>query len=180
MATSSSEAPVGWVPFTLLGFALALVVCVATLGLTRVPLLDGDTHQPIDFSHRVHVEDVGLDCTTCHEFFETETYSGLPTADTCAFCHVEAQGESPEEQRLVALLADGEPLQWQRLFRQPAHVFYSHRRHVTVAGLDCETCHGDFASTEAPPSRVERLAMEDCVACHEREGAGTDCTACHR
>jgi len=178
--TPSTEDQVGWVPVTFFGFLLAFGLCVGTLGLTRLPFLREDVRQPIDFSHRLHVEDVGLDCQTCHELYATEISSGLPSADTCAFCHVEAQGESPEEQRLVALLAEGEPLQWKSMFRQPAHIFYSHRRHVTVAGLECETCHGDFARTETPPSRVEPLAMEDCIGCHESEGVATDCTACHR
>lgn len=169
-----------WVPFLVLGFALTFGLTVGTLGLTRIPFVGGGVEQPIEFSHRLHVEDLALGCDTCHQFYATQARSGLPDADTCGFCHLEAQGESAEEARLVALLEEGEPLRWQSLFRQPAHVFYSHSRHVTVAGLECERCHGDIAHTEAPPRRVERLTMELCIDCHESGGARTDCTACHR
>lgn len=136
--------------------------------------------QPVQFNHRLHVEDLGLECTDCHPYYEDETFSGLPSADACAFCHEEAQGENPEEAKLLRLLADERPLDWQPLFRQPSHVFYSHRRHVAVAELECEACHGPIATSEAPPRRVDKLDMDGCIDCHEQQGVANDCTSCHR
>ncbi len=148
--------------------------------MARLYAPSAETRQPIAFNHRVHVQDNGMECSECHDSYEKETFSGLPGADLCSFCHAEAQGESVEELKLVAMLEEGKPLEWKRLFRQPSHVFYSHRRHVAVAGLECETCHGSFAETARPPARVERLEMDDCLDCHRRQGASEDCTACHR
>jgi hypothetical protein len=136
--------------------------------------------QPIQFNHRIHVVDNDMSCSECHVYYEKQTFSGLPTRETCAFCHDEPIGQSPKEQRLVEMLQSGAPLEWSRLFKQPRHVFYSHRRHVVVAGLECETCHGDIAETESPPRSVRNLVMDDCLSCHEQEHAQTDCTTCHR
>jgi hypothetical protein len=136
--------------------------------------------QPVAFNHRIHVQDLELACTDCHQFYETETFSGLPEADTCAMCHEEAQSQSGEEAKLVSLLSEGGPLEWQSLFAQPAHVFYSHSRHVTVAGIECDQCHGLIGESETPPRKVELLSMDACIDCHQQRQASTDCTDCHR
>ena len=163
-----------------LGFVLFFFLSTAAGTFSTLFNSPVDTEQAIVFNHRKHVEDNGMACSDCHEHYEKETFSGLPAADLCSFCHAEALGESAEELKLVELLEEGAPLEWKPLFRQPPHVFYSHRRHVAVAELECETCHGSFAETEAPPARVEIMTMEVCLDCHLEEGTATDCTACHR
>jgi hypothetical protein len=136
--------------------------------------------QPIAFDHRKHVQDLELACSTCHVYYETQTFSGLPAAEICATCHAEAQGKSAEEAKLVKLLASGGTLAWRPLFVQPAHVFFSHRRHVVAGKLECKGCHGTIASSETPPGHVQKLVMQDCLDCHRRAGAATSCTTCHR
>jgi hypothetical protein len=136
--------------------------------------------QPIAFNHAKHVKDLDLACSTCHQFYEKETFSGLPDGEVCASCHLDPQGKSAEEGKLVKLLKAGASPPWVPLFRQPAHVFYSHRRHVVVAKIECPTCHGSIADTASPPATVRKLRMEDCLDCHRRSGVSTDCTACHR
>ena len=136
--------------------------------------------QPIAFNHKKHVQELDLACSSCHQFYEKEAFSGLPGADVCSACHQEQQGKSKEEEKLVRLLQSGAPLEWTSLFRQPAHVFYSHRRHVVAAKIECAVCHGSIAATTAPPTAVKRLRMQDCLDCHRRSGVSTDCTACHR
>lgn len=136
--------------------------------------------QPIAFDHKKHVGDLDLPCTTCHVTVETEAFSWLPTADVCESCHSEPQGKSAEEARLVEILKSGKPLAWAPLFRQPAHVFYSHRRHVVAAKIECSVCHGAIAQATAPPGRVEKLRMDDCLDCHRKKGVSLGCTGCHR
>jgi len=136
--------------------------------------------QPIAFDHRKHVQELELACSTCHQYFEKETFSGLPDAAVCAGCHEEAQGQSAEEAKLVQLLAGGGMLEWGRLFVQPEHVFFSHRRHVVAGKLECKGCHGNIANSDRPPARVDKLGMQDCIDCHRRSDVATDCTTCHR
>jgi hypothetical protein len=163
-------------------FAAGFSVFLAVSFVAAALWLGGPTpiQQPVEFSHRRHVEVVELSCETCHESVRTETFPGLPAADTCAFCHGEPQGESASERVLAQLLADGQPIAWQPLFRQPPHVFFSHRRHVVAAELECSVCHGTFAASERPPTRVRRLTMKDCLGCHERSNVEKRCTSCHR
>ncbi len=166
----------GAVAATAVAFALiasATSFAIARFGRTEVV-------QPIAFNHRKHVVDNSIECSTCHAYYETETFSGLPDADTCAPCHAEPIGKSAEEKKLVALLQSGKPLVFTSMFRQPAHVFYSHRRHVVKAKLACEQCHGQFAKTSSPPTTVTKLRMNDCIGCHTKQGVATDCTTCHR
>jgi hypothetical protein len=168
----------------IVGFAAAFVLAGgATTALTlggRNAFFRPAVRQPISFNHKKHVTELDLACTTCHVTVETEAFSGLPDAELCAGCHLEPQGKSEEEMRLVEMLKKGTPLAWKPLFRQPAHVFYSHRRHVIAAKLPCGRCHGAIADTTSPPARVRRLVMNDCVSCHRKERVSTDCTVCHR
>lgn len=172
MATGLASGAVSFVVFALLSGSAVL--------------LGGDffaadiVQQPIAFNHQVHVEGQGMECALCHPGCATDIASGLPAASACALCHSEPQGESAEERRLVALLEAKTPLVWQSLFGQPAHVFFSHRRHTSVANIQCVTCHGSIGQSTAPPSTRNPLAMDQCIACHEERGASTDCSACHR
>jgi hypothetical protein len=61
------------------------------------------------------------------------------------------------------------------------HVYFSHRRHTTLAGIECAECHGNVESMTTPV--VESYlptSMEGCIKCHEERGAATECVACHR
>lgn len=137
--------------------------------------------QPLEFSHKVHVVDQEFECIECHKFNRTHTYSGMPTVEDCLECHDEALTESPEEAKLLAAAESGAPLVWGRLYALPEHVYYSHRRHVVLAELDCATCHGDIGVSAAPPPEAPtEITMGFCEDCHERSGVTTDCIACHR
>jgi hypothetical protein len=61
------------------------------------------------------------------------------------------------------------------------HVYFSHRVHTTVGGMECEDCHGPVEEWEEPPTRPNPalLSMHACITCHEDEGATIDCLACH-
>ena len=135
---------------------------------------------PIAFNHEVHVVENEFECTFCHTHILEETYAGLPDLEICSMCHSEALGDSQNEKVLVRLIENETPLEWNHRFRQPAHVFYSHQRHVAVGGLECKTCHGDIGQSSVMPARVERLTMDFCIDCHEGNNVSTDCTACHR
>jgi hypothetical protein len=139
------------------------------------------TAQPIQFNHLKHVKGAGMECSVCHEYFAEHQHSGLPDLSACTTCHQQPLTKSTEEQKLITLAASASPPSFKKLFRLPDHVYYSHRRHVTVAKLQCPTCHGAIADTEAPPPRpLVTITMKTCTDCHTRQSVQTDCTACHR
>ncbi|HSP13611.1 MAG TPA: cytochrome c3 family protein [Thermoanaerobaculia bacterium] len=175
---SENGRPLSWP--AIIAVAVGVMFLSAAGSFLVARMWRGKTVQPIAFNHRKHVRENKIECSVCHEFYETQTFSGLPAIDTCATCHTEAIGKSAEEQKVVKLVKDNGQVEWHSLFRQPPHIFYSHRRHVMKAKLKCERCHGDIADTVAPPVRVVKLRMNDCIACHEARGVATDCTTCHR
>jgi hypothetical protein len=96
-------------------------------------------------------------------------------------CHEEPQTDSPEEKKIPTLVAAGQEDVFRKLFHLPNHVFYTHRRHVGIAGLDCIVCHGQIAQTGSPPAApLVRITMAFCIDCHRKSGVSTDCTRCHR
>lgn len=132
------------------------------------------------FNHKLHAEN-GVECTGCHTRAPEQASAGKPALATCLICHEEALTKSPAEELIRTYAAGGRELPWKKVTSVPDHVFFSHRRHVTMGKVACETCHGVMASQAKPPARpLVNLDMDFCVGCHERSGASVDCLACHR
>lgn len=153
----------------------------ATLLLALCGACRPEVKQPIAYSHRVHVKQLGIECETCHETSRSGEVAGLPGISTCSACHQEANGTSPEELVVVQAVRAGQDPPWVRLFDIPRHVYFTHRRHVAVAGIACERCHGDMGAQARPPPRaLVALTMDACLECHLQQGAARDCDVCHR
>ena len=140
--------------------------------------------QPLAFNHELHAGKKAIACTTCHGGAEGRARAGLPAFATCLSCHMQPQGDPPsraeaEVRRLAALPV---PPRWIQVTRNPGHVYFSHRAHVTLAQMSCAACHGDVTQWRAPPrepeERLQRMAA--CQACHRREEARLGCATCHR
>ncbi len=70
---------------------------------------------------------------------------------------------------------------WKVVHAVPDHAFFSHRRHVKLAGLECALCHGEVTQMEEPFAQpFLEIEMEWCMGCHEEKVASNDCYACHR
>jgi len=166
----------------LFGVIIVVAIVVAGFAGTRVLSFFGpNVQQPIQFNHALHVEEVDLECTDCHQYVTTEEFAGRPSLEICSGCHEDPLTESSEEALLTEYIQNSEEIPWRRIYLLPDHVYYSHRRHVTVAGLECNVCHGEIALTSEPPRKpLKKLTMGFCLGCHEAEGASTDCNACHR
>jgi len=163
----------------LIAGAVAGVAAGAAAGLAW-PVPRAAFVQPVAFDHRLHVREQQIACDVCHAFEAPSPFSGLPAIDVCAACHSEAQGRSAEEAKVVRAAQAGAALAWAPLWREPRHVFFSHRLHATRAGIACERCHPGIAEARAPPARVRPIRMDDCLECHAGAGAPARCTACHR
>lgn len=154
--------------------------------------------QPIEFPHKTHIA-LNLPCTSCHQRAEKDTVAGRPPTALCIACHAGAESKSEEIRKLKAYGEKGEDIPWQRVWRLPTHVFFSHRVHVAIAKLDCQSCHGPMETLDRPPPRpLKTLAMDDCIGCHLKSMSAAraanmthatevrikrlvnDCNACHR
>ena len=45
--------------------------------------------QPVPFSHKHHVQGLGLQCQYCHATVEKSSYAGIPPTKTCMNCHAQ-------------------------------------------------------------------------------------------
>ena len=137
--------------------------------------------QPIQFNHRIHVEGLEMACTECHKYVMETEFAGRPKLGICADCHDMSLTDSPEEVILLKFVKSGEEIPWQRLYQIPPHVYYSHRRHTTVARIECGECHGEIGLSTSPPDRpLKQMTMAFCLDCHEKRSVTTDCNQCHR
>lgn len=137
--------------------------------------------QPVAYNHKVHVAGEEMECKECHARVEIGFQATLPELSACEDCHLEAQGEGPEEAKVVQAVNDAEPIGWERVYAVPDHVFFSHRRHVKVGEIDCVECHGEVRDRTHPFTvATPPISMSRCINCHRAKNASTDCAACHR
>ncbi|MHC4547608.1 MAG: cytochrome c3 family protein [Planctomycetota bacterium] len=161
---------------------IALVAAAAGLLLTGASK-PSDT--PVaDINHAVHIAR-DLECVDCHVGVETHAVAGVPSIAICAECHEDAEdaiGGTENGKRILDHVVAKKELWWPQLYSLPDHVVFSHRRHVALGKIACETCHGDIASTTTLPEEPvpETLTMDGCMDCHARSGADQDCFACHK
>lgn len=159
-----------------LGLGLVLAVATAALGYAW-----NRVEQPIAFNHRVHIEEVGFECTDCHLYAKTGVRATIPNIEICEACHADAEDASPGVVRTVEYVERSEPIPWRKVYRVPNHVYFSHRRHTAMAGIACEECHGEVGQRTEPVDRpAVAPTMERCLDCHDERGASNDCLWCHR
>lgn len=142
------------------GLVLLLLVARSPSGLgSREPV-----HQPVQFDHRHHAGDEGLDCRYCHDSVERSATAGYPPTARCMGCHAQVWNESPLlEPVRVSYLTD-RPIAWQRVHRLPDFVFFDHAVHVNK-GVGCVTCHGRVDQMPLVHQEVP-LTMGWCLDCH--------------
>ncbi len=96
----------------------------------------------------------------------------------CFGCHKFIGRDKPAVQQVVQAYQEGKVLEWNRVYRVPDHVYFTHQRHI-AAGLRCQTCHGEVQEMETV-RQVSPLTMGWCVDCHRQRHAPTDCLICHK
>ena len=130
--------------------------------------------QPIPFSHKLHAGR-GLKCAFCHPMKDPGEAAGLPKAAECLGCHESLASGSAVVGALASSRAEG--VAWQRIYRLPSFVVFSHRRHAD-AGAGCERCHGAVAERDSL-AREGDISMKACLGCHRERKAATACNSCH-
>jgi hypothetical protein len=120
--------------------------------------------QPVQFSHRHHVLDDGIDCRYCHTSVETSSFAGIPPTKTCMNCHSLIWSTAPILEPVRASFRDDRPIRWIRVHDLPDFVYFNHSVHVKK-GMGCETCHGRIDEM-ALTLQENTLQMEWCLNCH--------------
>jgi len=120
--------------------------------------------QPIPFSHKHHVEGLGLQCQYCHTTVEVSSYAGIPPTKTCINCHAQLWTNAALLQPVRDSWATGQSIQWIKVHDLPDFVYFNHSIHVNK-GIGCASCHGRV--DEMPLMYMENsLQMEWCLDCH--------------
>lgn len=154
--------------------SLAGAVLLAAVGgfvytvVARSSYLTGryiERQQPVQFSHRHHVGDDGIDCRYCHTSVETAAWAGMPPTQTCMNCHSQIWNDSPYLEPVRASFRENKPIMWERVHDLPEYAYFNHSIHV-AKGVGCSSCHGDVANM-ASVYQENTLQMEWCVACHK-------------
>jgi hypothetical protein len=124
--------------------------------------------QPVPFSHKHHVGDLGIDCRMCHTGVETSANAGLPPTHTCMTCHSQLWTGAAALAPVRQSLAEDKPLVWNRVAEVPNYVFFNHAIHVN-RGVPCVACHGRV--DEMPLTRrAHPFLMRFCTDCHRDPG----------
>jgi Cytochrome c3/Class III cytochrome C family len=152
-------------------FGGVIFICLCGWGLHAVyfspytTLVNVPISQPVPFSHKHHVGDLGIDCRFCHDSVEKSAFAGLPSTDTCMTCHSQLFTDAPPLAPVRQSLATGAPIRWNRVNRLPDFVFFNHSIHVNK-GIGCSTCHGRL--DEMPlTGKANTLYMRWCLECHQ-------------
>lgn len=145
--------------------------------------------QPIHYSHKIHSGDNGIECKYCHSAARESKHSNIPSLNICMNCHMnivevaettateeyskefydneiqklyKAVGWDPEKREYTGKT---QPVKWVRIHNLPDFVYFNHAQHVTVAGIDCQTCHGPVEEMEIMYQHAP-LTMGWCINCH--------------
>ncbi len=123
-----------------------------------------EIQQPVQFSHKHHVGDDGIDCRYCHTSVETSASAGMPSTAVCMNCHKQLWADSPYLEPVRASLRTGKPLEWTRVHDLPDYAYFNHSIHVNK-GVGCSTCHGRVDRMPVV-YQASSLQMEWCLECH--------------
>lgn len=165
------------VRFILFAYFAAFAVLLLALGY-HWSHYEEAPDQPIAFSHKKHVGELELECTTCHVNADKGKHATAPAVSVCMSCHEGVATDKPEVQKLTKFWQDKQPIPWAQVHQVKPHVYFTHKRHIK-AGLECANCHGEVATMDKI-RRVRSLKMGWCVDCHRAKGAPLDCYTCHK
>jgi mono/diheme cytochrome c family protein len=153
--------------------------------------------QPIHYSHRIHAGSNGIDCKYCHSSARVSKHAGIPSLNVCMNCHksIAEVSDTTATPEYSKAFYDGEikklynavgwdqenqkytgktsPVKWVRIHNLPDFAYFNHSQHVSVAGVECQTCHGPIESMEEV-YQYSPLTMKWCVDCHRTTEVNTD------
>ena len=120
--------------------------------------------QPVQFSHKHHVGDDGIDCRYCHTGVENSAYAGIPPTKTCMNCHSVLFNNVGYLEIVRESYRTEQSIHWTKVHRLADYVYFNHSIHVNK-GIGCSSCHGPV-NEMALIYQNAPLNMEWCLECH--------------
>ena len=158
-----------WIVFYGLGPVTTLLVLGAWYyGTNKHVEVGYQPVQPVDYSHKLHAGDLGMDCRYCHHSVEQASFAAVPETQVCMNCHSKVRTDSEKLLPVRESFASGKPISWVRVHALPEYVYFNHGAHL-AAGVGCSTCHGRIDQMERVIQR-EPLSMSWCLDCHRDPG----------
>jgi hypothetical protein len=144
-----------------LAIPISMMLWVRTPYVTKQ---DDPVDQPLQFDHRHHVRDDGIDCMYCHYESTRSKFAAAPPTSVCMNCHSQVWQESARLSMVRESWFEDRPIYWQRVHQLPGFVYFDHSAHVTH-GVGCVECHGrvDLMGQVYP---TMPLTMQWCLDCH--------------
>ena len=148
-----------------LGTPLAAVAFLLLIARTPFVTNQGQEHpQPVQFDHRHHSWEQGIDCLFCHTSAERSPLAGIPTTSVCVGCHGQVWNQSPRLEPVRQAFFAGQAIGWVKVHDLPDFVYFDHSIHL-AKGVGCVTCHGRV--DQMPTVRQDApLTMSWCLDCH--------------
>jgi hypothetical protein len=154
--------------FSLILFGVILIGVGVTLNyLQRSPWVTRQgqrAQQPVPFSHKHHVQGLGLQCQYCHTSVEISSYAGIPPTKTCMNCHAQIWTNAELLAPVRNSWATNQSIVWTRVHDLPDYVYFNHSIHVNK-GIGCSSCHGRIDNMPLT-YQASTLQMEWCLNCH--------------
>jgi Cytochrome c7 and related cytochrome c len=120
--------------------------------------------QPVPFSHKHHVGELGIDCRYCHNSVETSSYAGIPATKVCMNCHQQIWTGAELLEPVRESYKLDKPIVWTKVYNVPQYTYFNHSIHIGK-GVGCVECHGQV--DEMPLIfQAKTLLMEWCISCH--------------
>lgn len=147
--------------------ATPLVLVAFLLLAARTPFVTQqsvEVAQPVQFDHRHHSWEQGIDCLFCHSGAERSAVAGIPPVSVCIGCHGQVWNGSPRLEPVRAAFFAREPIRWVKVHDLPDFVYFDHSIHF-AKGVGCESCHGRVDQMAAV-RQAAPLTMSWCLDCH--------------
>ncbi len=145
-------------------FGLGLIAFVSYYFSPKYTDVGYRPDQPVDYSHKLHAGDLGIDCRYCHTAVENAPHANIPPTQTCMNCHKLVGTDNEKLLPVLESWANDIPIQWVRVHEMPDYVYFDHSIHLT-AGVGCASCHGNVHQMKKV-MQVEPLSMSWCLDCH--------------
>ena len=145
-------------------FVMTLVVSYGYWESPAWQKIDVASQQPVPFSHKHHVGELGIDCRYCHTGVDSSSYAGVAPTETCMTCHSQIWTNAALLQPVRDSAQYAKPIVWRQVTSIPNYVYFNHSAHVN-RGVACVSCHGRVDQMAMTYQAVE-MKMSWCLACH--------------